>query len=63
MAIDPDALQRRLCDQLCATVRVVRRPDGALMLDSGFAFPDGDSFPIYLSEAPAGTASPTGVTR
>ena len=52
MAIDSDDLQRRLCGQLCATVRVERRPDGDLMLDSGFRFPDGDSFPICLSEGP-----------
>ena len=54
MAINPDDLQKRLCDQLCATVRVERRPDGALMLDSGFRFPDGDRFPIHLSEVLGG---------
>ena len=32
MAINPDDLQRRLCDQFCASVRVERRPDGVLML-------------------------------
>ena len=32
MAINPDDLQRRICDQLCAAVRVERRPDGELML-------------------------------
>ena len=54
MAINPDDLQRRLCDQLCATVRVKRRPDGELMLDADFEFPDGDRYPIYLSEVPGG---------
>lgn len=54
MAINPDDLQRRLCDQLCATVRVERRPDGELMLATGFELPDGDCYPIYLSEVPGG---------
>ncbi len=30
MAINPDDLQRRLCDQPRASVRVERRPDGVL---------------------------------
>ena len=54
MAISPDDLQRRLCEQLCAAVRVERRPDGVLMLASDFEFPDGDRYPIYLSETPGG---------
>ena len=54
MAINPDDLQRRLCEQLCASVRVERRPDGELMLQADFEFPDGDRYPIYLSEAPGG---------
>jgi len=54
MAIRPEALQRRLCEQLCTDIRVAERPDGRLMLESGFAFPDGDRYPIYLSEVPGG---------
>ena len=54
MAISPDDLQRQLCDQLCAAVRVERRPDGELMLAADFEFPDGDRYPIYLSETPGG---------
>ena len=52
--INPDDLQRRLCDQLCASVRVEQRPDGELTLQADFEFPDGDRYPIYLSEAPGG---------
>ena len=33
--------RRRLCDQLCATVRVEQRPDGEPMLQAEFEFPDG----------------------
>ena len=54
MAINPDDLQRRLCDQICADVRVDSRPDGELMLATRFEFPDGDRYSIYLSEAPGG---------
>lgn len=54
MAINPDDLQRRLCEQLCASVRVERRPDGAKMLATDFAFPDGDGYTIHLSEASGG---------
>ena len=54
MAINPDDLRKRLCDQLRAAVRVERRPDGALMLEADFEFPDGDRYPIYVSEAPGG---------
>lgn len=32
MAINPDDLQRRPCDQLSASVRVEQRPEGVLML-------------------------------
>ena len=54
MAINPDDLQRRLRDQLRASVRVEPRPDGELMLEADFEFPDGDRYPIYLSEVTGG---------
>ena len=54
MTIDPDALQNLLCERLCEDVRVESRPDGALMLRTHFEFPDGDRYPIHLSEAAAG---------
>ena len=54
MAINPDDLQDRLCAQLCAAIRVERRPDGQLMLATEFEFPDGDRYPIYLSEVAGG---------
>ena len=54
MALDPSALQALLCERLCEDVRIEPRPDGALMLRTRFQFPDGDRFPIHLSEAPAG---------
>ena len=54
MTLDPRALQERLCERLCEDVRVERRPDGVLMLRTRFQFPDGDRFPIRLSEAGPG---------
>lgn len=50
MALDTDALQRLLCEKLCEDVRLTRRRDGALMLRTRFEFPDGDRFPIHVSE-------------
>ena len=54
MTLDIVALQDLLCKRLCEDVRVDQRPDGALMLRTHFAFPDGDRYPIHLSQAAAG---------
>ena len=54
MTLDADALRKLLCERLCEDVRVESRPDGALMLRTHFEFPDGDRYPIHLSEAAAG---------
>ena len=54
MALDEAALRRLLCERLCADVRLARRSDGALMLSTHFEFPDGDRFPIHVSEAGIG---------
>ncbi len=49
MTIDALLLEKSLCERLCATVTVHERPDGTIMIDTPFTFPDGDSYPIYLS--------------
>ncbi len=54
MTLDTTALQDLLCKRLCEDVRVDQRPDGALMLRTHFAFPDGDRYPIHLSQADSG---------
>ena len=54
MTINEDALRDLLCRRLCQEVSIDRRPDGALMLRTQFRFPDGDGFPIHISEAPSG---------
>ena len=54
MGLDETALERTLCERLCTTIRIHRRDDGVLMLDTPFTFPDGDHYAIYLSETPSG---------
>ena len=52
MKFNPDSLGKLLGERLCEEVQVEARPDGMLMVRSSFAFPDGDRFPIRLSEVP-----------
>ncbi len=54
MTLDADALRNLLCERLCEDVGVDARPDGELMLRTHFTFPDGDGYPLHLSEAPSG---------
>ena len=52
--LDQAALRTMLHERLCEVVNVDERPDGAVMLRTNFCFPDGDGYPFYLLEAPAG---------
>lgn len=52
--LDQAALRTLLHERLCEVVSVDEGPDGAVMLRTHFRFPDGDSYPFYLLEAPAG---------
>ena len=54
MALDHLQLEKLLCERLCANVSIHRRHDDVLMLESPFTFPDGDHYPIYISETAAG---------
>ena len=54
MTLDQSLLEKTLCERLCANVRIHKRDDGVLMLDTPFTFPDGDHYPIYLSETSTG---------
>ena len=54
MTLDQALLEKTLCERLCANVRVHKRDDDVLMLDTPFTFPDGDRYPIYLSETRVG---------
>ena len=44
-----ESLEKQLCERMCARIRIHRREDGKVMLDTPFCFPDGDNYPIYLS--------------
>ncbi len=54
MAFDLEHLQASISKSLCDTVGVHQREDGLLMLDTPFAFPDGDHYPIYVRETTSG---------
>ena len=54
MKTDHQKLEKLLCDQLCRTVRLHQRDDSVLMLDVPFVFPDGDHFPVYVTESETG---------
>lgn len=54
MNLDVPGLQQLLRQRLCEAVRIETRPDGRLMVNTPFRFPDGDTFPICLSKAEAG---------
>ena len=54
MTLIPETLRKLLCERLCEDVRVEQRPDGAVMLRTHFQFPDGDRYPIHLSETASG---------
>ena len=54
MMTDLDTLREKLCENLCRDVAVDQHPDGHLLVRTHFRFPDGDHYPIYLSEPPFG---------
>ena len=39
MELVPEILQRQLCEQICASIRVEKRFDGELMLETDLGFP------------------------
>ncbi|MDE0480456.1 MAG: DUF1828 domain-containing protein [Gammaproteobacteria bacterium] len=54
MTLNTDAIRTLLCERLCAEVGIEQRRDGAAMLRTHFRFPDGDGYPIHLSETASG---------
>lgn len=52
--LDANELQDTLHERLGEAVRVIERPDGALMIRTPFRFPDGDGYPIHILEASTG---------
>lgn len=45
-----EELQKEICRQLCADIRLVRREDGKHMISTPFSYPDGDHYSIYVQE-------------
>lgn len=46
--------ENTLCEQFCAQVKLHRPPSGMVMLETSFTYPDGDQYPLYLSETATG---------
>ena len=46
--------EKMLCVQFCAQIKLHRRKNGMVMLETPFAYPDGDQYPLYLSETATG---------
>ncbi len=46
--------ENALCSQLCAQVKLQRRKKGKVLLETPFAYPDGDRYPLYLTETHTG---------
>ena len=46
--------EKMLCVQFCAQIKLHRRSNGMVLLETPFAYPDGDQYPIYLTETGAG---------
>ncbi len=53
-ALNIDKLQDRLCDLLCAEIKLIEKRDGLVLIETPFYFPDGDPYQIYLKEMPGG---------
>jgi hypothetical protein len=49
-----ESLEAELCSALCAKVTLRERQDGNILVSTPFAFPDGDSFSMYLKRLPSG---------
>ena len=54
MALDPGALRNRLREDLYEYIAIEQRVDGMLTMRTGFQFPDGDRYPIHLTETASG---------
>jgi hypothetical protein len=55
MRIDITQLQNKICQSLCAEVRVIQKRDDLVLIDTPFFFSDGDPYQIYLKELPTGS--------
>lgn len=54
MTTNIDELQNALCRQFCADIKVTKKNDYLIRVETPFYFPDGDPYQIYLSEIETG---------
>ena len=54
MILDVDILQDVLCKAMCANIKIRKKNDSLLIVDTPFLFSDGDPYQIYIKERPAG---------
>lgn len=54
MNLDIALLQNTLCQLLCAEVKIHRRSEKLLFVETPFTFSDGDPYQIYIKELPGG---------
>jgi len=47
-------LQDQFCTLLCTEIKVHKKTDSLLLIETPFSFPDGDPYQIYLKEKPGG---------
>lgn len=43
-----------LCEQFCAQIKLHKRDNGIVMLETPFTYADGDKYPLYLSDTATG---------
>ena len=46
--------EKTLCQQFCSQVKLHHRKNGMVVLETPFKYPDGDQYPLYLSETTTG---------
>ncbi len=54
MNLNQQILQDKLCSLMCANVKIHKKSENLLMVDTPFFFSDGDPYQIYIKEMPAG---------
>lgn len=54
MNIDIDKIQSTLCQALCAEIKLIKKNDRLVRVETPFQFSDGDPYLLYLKELPNG---------
>lgn len=55
MNLDLEKLQEKLCEQLCSEIRLRRKNEILVNVETPFTFPDGDAFQLYVKQMPNGS--------